>query len=161
MTNEQPAASPLPSLSWEQVRLLQHAMARSALPKFDEVRDDVDLGSGWLHGVEAPYRRRAKYFNQFGPCYAQLGALPGELRLSIEPMHPLPDADRTALVGARLREFGVSNADDDYGLGVLSRAWFKSLIRHHAVVRSCRAPASHTDIFLFDPLVGFLLWSDG
>lgn len=146
-------------MPWEQMRLLQHAMDRSALPTFNAIEDDAD---DWSHRVEAPYRLRAKYFNQFGPCYAQLGALPGELRLSIEPLHPLPDADRTAWVGARLREFGVSNADEDYGLGVLSRALFTSYNLGTAMMFDLvKAPASHTDLFLFDPLVGFVLWSDG
>jgi len=140
---------------------MQHAMLRSSLPVFDQVDANGDVGGSWLQQVDAPYRQRANYFNQFSQCYAQLGALPGELRLSIEPLHPLPDADQNAFVRARLREYGISNADANYGLSVLSRALLTSYNPGAGLFDLAKAPSSHGDLFLFDPVVGFVLWAEG
>jgi hypothetical protein len=158
---QHPESSGFPPLSWEQTRLLQHVVARSALPRFEEDDDSTGGGDDGLKPIDARYRQRARYFSQFSDCYALLGALAGELRLSIEPLHPLPDADHRAWVSARLRQLGVSDPDTDFGLSVLSRALLTAYNSVVPLFELVNAPADHDDLFLFDPLQGFVLWRDG
>jgi hypothetical protein len=160
MTNEGASGPAFPSLSWEQVRVLQYVAEKSALPTYDDPDDNAPDPVDWLAQIDAPYRRRARFFNRFAACFAQLGAMPGELRLSIEPLHPLPDGDRTAWLSSQLASLGVSDQKENPGLGILSRALFTSYHPGAGLFDLADAPPTHPDLFLFDPLVGFVLWRD-
>jgi hypothetical protein len=160
MTNEGPADPAFPSLSWEQARVLQYVVDKRALPAYGDQDDDEPDPGGWLDQINAPYRRRARFFSQFGVCFAQLGALPGELRLSIEPLHPLPDADRATWLSSELAALGVPDQKGNPGLGILSRGLFTSYHPVAGLFDLVGASPTHSDLFLFDPLVGFVLWRE-
>jgi hypothetical protein len=85
-----PSESGRPAPSWREMRVMAHVLMRAGLPNFEATESDSSL-QPWVEQIDAPYRKRATYFHQFGPVYWQLGALPAELRLSIEPTHPMPD----------------------------------------------------------------------
>lgn len=147
-------------ISWVQQRVMHDVMDRAGLPTFDAASSEaINPSEGLLESVEGPYQQRARYFLSFGMCFTQLGTLPGELRLSIEPLHPLPDLDRKQRITDLLTDLGVRTPSDHQGLSLISRAMVNAYNPAASLFDNVDAPASHTDLFLFDPLTGFVLWS--
>lgn len=143
--------------SWEQLRIMRHVFDR----KFIASAAQVDDAGGPLLKVDQRFRERARGFAGLAPVLAELGVLPGELRLSVEPLHPLPPEDHDALVAERIRALGVPDAKPDHGLSLLSRGLLEA---HHPgadLLGNVDAPVAHDDLFLFDPFVGFLIWREG
>lgn len=150
---------PLPSLDWEQLRVMRYVFERR-IDRYEDTGAAVDGEAEWLEALAPAHRRRAAYFASLGPCYAQLGTLPGEMRQSIEPLHPLPAAERDALLTQRLRAMGVDRPEAHAGLSLLSRALLNAYSRPVDRFDAVDAPADHPDLFVFDPLTGFLIWPD-
>lgn len=149
------------SMTWAQQRVMQHVMERGGLPSYSDATGQTDLPGSTLDAIEATYRDRACYFLSFGMCFAQLGTLPGELRLSIEPLHPLPDPDRAQRIAALLTELGVKTTAADHGLSLISRTLVNAYNPAASLFVVADVPASHPDVLLFDPLTGFVLWKEG
>ncbi len=146
-------------ISCPQHRVIHHAMDRARLPAFDAGDGDaIGPYDGMLDTVEVAYRRRARFFLSFGMCFSQLGTLPGELRLSIEPLHPLPDLDHNQRIVDLLRTLGVKTPTDDQGLSFISRSMVNAYNPAASLFDNVDAPSSHPDLFLFDPLTGFVMW---
>jgi len=148
----------LPSMSWEQQRVLQYVMEKKLSPEYDAPPDAM---AGSESTEAARYASRSEFFRRFGTVFAQLGALPAELRLTLEPLHPLPDGQLESWLTQRLEDAGVSPATLHAGLSALSRGLFTSYgIGQHMLFDAIEAPKDHPDLFLFDPLAGFILWTD-
>jgi hypothetical protein len=145
-------------VTWGQMRAMQHVMDRASLPVAGALDSHATALGDMLDSVESAYQPRARYFQSFGTCFTQLGTLPGELRLSIEPLHPLPDFDRVRRVTDLLAGIGVRTPADHQGLSLVSRAMVNAYNSAASLFDNVDAPASHPDLFLFDPLTGFVLW---
>lgn len=146
--------------TWRETRVLEHVFTQLHLPKFQAIDSDSSTGT-WVEQIDPPYRARASYFHQFGHVYNQLGTLPAELRMSIEPLHPLANVDLKHWLRSRLESFGVAKPTADYGLTALSRALLTAYNPVADLFGLAEAPKSHPDLFLFDPLGGFAFWNDG
>lgn len=126
-------------MDWAQTRVLQYVMERK-VPEPPAAPSIAD---------------RADYFRSLGFYYAHLGLTPAELRLSIEPLHPFPEAEHDAQVAALLGdgEYGA------HGLSLISR----SLVHSYNPVAPelftlSQAPTPDQDVVLFDNLLGFATW---
>ncbi|MES2940171.1 MAG: FRG domain-containing protein [Pseudomonadota bacterium] len=148
-------------MDWAQQRAVQHVMTKGGLPFYDAAAAPSRLTVDALDAVEEQYRQRAHYFLSFGMCFSQLGTLPGELRLSIEPLHPVPDLDRTLRVTRLLTDLGIGTPAAHQGLSLISRAMVNAYHPVASLFDVVDAPASHPDLFLFDPLTGFVIWREG
>lgn len=136
---------------------MQHVMNRK-LP--DPTYSSERSKEPWLQKIDKRYRDRAEFFLRFGPTFAQLGTLPGELRLSIEPLNPLLSSDIAGFVSRRLQSFRVPEPDQDYGLTVISRALVDLYNPTANLFSKSGAEKLDDDLLLYDPLVGFLIWKD-
>ncbi len=149
------ATESMPSLLWEQQRVLQYVMEKKAIPEYQ----GPVLGTSGI-GNDEVYAARAAFFRQFIGAFAQLGTLPAEMRFTLEPLHPLPAADLERWLTEQLGTMGAAPPTDHAGLSALSRGLFTSYgLGQHMLFESVGAPADHPDLFLFDPLAGFVLWS--
>lgn len=147
----------LPPMSWEQQRILQYVMEKKMIPDY-HAPSDVVAGESV---EDARYASRSEFFRKFTVAFAQLGTLPGELRFTLEPLHPLLDGELESWVSHQLGEAGVSEATQHAGLSALSRGLFSSYgIGQHMLFELVKAPKDHSDLFLFDPLAGFILWTE-
>jgi hypothetical protein len=149
----------LPPMTWEQQRVLQYVMEKKLIPEYVPPPN----GTADKKSAEAAaYQSRSEFFRGFGAAFAQLGTLPGELRFTLEPLHPLPDSVLESWLTKELAEADVSQVTLHAGLSALSRALFTSYgLGALTLFDSVQAPKDHPDLFLFDQMVGFLLWLDG
>jgi hypothetical protein len=147
-----------PNLSWEQTRIMQHLFTRN-LP--DPSESSPEPAEPWLDRIDDRYRARAAYFLKFGATFAQLGALPGELRLSIEPLHPLLLSDVARFVRDKLRTMGVAQPTGEYGLSAISRALIDLYNPAADLFSADDVKGVNDDLFLFDPITGFVIWKQG
>ncbi|WP_198039153.1 FRG domain-containing protein [Paraburkholderia sp. SOS3] len=161
--NQNPPNGPfLPSMTWTQNRIMLHAMDKGGLPTWEKPETYAERSAELDECVEPAYQQRARYFKAFTSAFAQIGTLPDELRLSIEPLHPLPTLDLKKHVTKRLAAFGVKAPDAHQGLGLVSRALLNSYYPQARLFDLVipAPPTSHPDLFLFDPLIGFVLWEE-
>jgi hypothetical protein len=157
MTNT-PSEFVPPNMSWEQQRTLQYVMEKKMIPDYEGPPVGV---SGSKSEEAVRYASRLEFFKSFDGAFAQLGTLPSELRLTLEPLHPLLDEELEPWLSEQLAAGGVSPAASPAGLSAFSRALFTSYgIGQHMLFESVNAPKDHPDLFLFDPLAGFILWSE-
>jgi len=145
-----------PNFSWEQRRILQYALSRN-FPDPDNYSSNST--EPWLERIDRRYRARAEYFLEFRGTFAELGAMPGELRLSIEPLHPLPLGDVDLFVRDQLKSFGVAEPNNKTGLTAISRALLDLYYPTAELLSEQDVKGAKGDLFLFDPLVGFVIWA--
>lgn len=146
---------PRPSEQWLQNRILQHVVAKRQL---EESAADVG-GADWLSAIDERYRGRAAGFHRLAVYLTELGTLPAEMRLTFEPLHPLPPDVLEEFVAAQLTEMGAE-PDRAYGFSAVSRALVRSYNPLADPFDLLHVPAGQ-DLFLFDPLVGFAIWREG
>lgn len=145
------------SPSWAESRIMQHVLMRGHLPDAATI-DAASVGSG-LEGIDPRYRGRAEFFRRMLPAFSQLGSLPGELRLSVEPLHPLPDAELREALSSAFAAFGAPMPPPGHGFTVVSRSLIDAYHPAADLLGMMDLP-DVGDMFLFDPLVGFLIWPE-
>lgn len=146
--------------AWLEARVLSHMMLRKKLQNSSEDQASPDPYDVAFENIDPAYRKRARYLHSLLPIYWELGTQPAELRLSVEPFHPLRDKEVDAVVAAYLQADGVGAPDRKHGLTVLSRALVESYCPGSLVDLS-GIPGGYPDLQLFDPFTGFLIWKEG
>jgi hypothetical protein len=145
-------------MSWEEIRIMQHVMTVSRLPKWSE--PSAQTVDPWFDRVDQAYRGRAIYLHGFQPVFNQIGVSPGELKLTHEPVHPLSHAQLKAVVTERLRAMGATHYPEDHGFAVVSRALLDILFPAADLLSLVRVPENLPDLLLFDPLLGMIIWRE-
>jgi FRG domain len=145
---------------WQESRIFNHMLSRKRILESSEGNPNPSAYAFDFERIDSPYRERARYLHSLAPTYWELGSQPSELRLSVEPFHPLSQSQVDRTVNDLLQQAGVKTADPKHEITVLSRVLVESY-GPDSIVDLSGIPEGHADLQLFDPLTGFLLWKIG
>lgn len=147
------------SAEWARSRILTHVLNRRALITPDDVPEPIGQTAEFIKLVPESYRTRAKFFSGLQPIYSAIGSAPQELKFCAEPFHPLGPEDAGRFVRQQLISMGASPSTSNHGLAPISLGLVASF--GFVAAEFAQVPRDR-DLFLFDPLTGFLIWrADG
>jgi hypothetical protein len=135
--------------------MLQHSMEQDWLKEWlERPLADSEVSFDELPSAE---QIRARRLLELRSVYNQLGAQPAQLRTTVEPFNPLSLGGSQQFTRKLLDRFGIPGNASDYGLSVLSR---KMVDACYPADLSGFFQLPNQDLFLFDPMMGFLLWAE-
>ena len=146
------------NMSWAQQRIFLHGMLSQSFPT---VAGNTDQPFPW-QDIPQRYRERATFFLGFETLYAELGSFPAELRMSIEPLHPLPPEDLQQFVADQVANMSnvVVPPGTTNGLSALSMELVNAYNPAAQILSLLKVPSGTSDLLLFDPLLGFAIWKE-
>ena len=144
--------------SWHEERVMEFVLTRKNLPRFEEQKPSyADIPDR----IAPEFKSWAHYFQKFTAIFSGMALASNELRLFIEPTHPMSGEGRDLVIKKQLTALGVTKTDQDYGLSLASRTLIDSYNTEQSLFANAGEMAGLEDLQLLDPLTGFMVITDG
>jgi hypothetical protein len=159
MNEDFPSDVNSPKSWWVGSRIMHHIWQRRHLREEETTptRDDEPA----LEMIDRRYRERAAQLLRLKSVLFELSTLPLEQRHTVQPLNPLTPLEVRAFVHERFRDMRVKEMKPEHGLTAISRHLINAYTPGVDIFEKVDFQSSKRDLFLFDPLSGFVIWRDG